>query len=42
MLLLKQDERRPGDPGLRAQKALTQAISAETLADLAAYYSSVR
>jgi cytochrome c553 len=42
MLLLKQDERRPGDPGLRALKALMQAISAETLADLAAYYSSLR
>ena len=30
MLLLKQDQRSPGDPALRAQKALMQAISAET------------
>ena len=42
MLLLKQGQRSPGDPALRAQEVLMQAISAETLAELAAYYSSLR
>ena len=42
MLLLKQDQRSPGDPALATQKALMRTISAETLADLAAYYSSLR
>ena len=34
MLILKQDQRSPGDPALRAQEALMQAISAEPLAEL--------
>jgi cytochrome c553 len=40
--LFKQDQRSPGDPALTAQKALLQAIPDGTLADLAAYYSSLR
>ncbi len=42
MLLFKHDQRSPGDPALKAQKALMQTIPDDTLADLAAYYSSVR
>jgi cytochrome c553 len=42
MLLFKHDQRSPGDPALKAQKALMRAIPDDTLADLAAYYSSVR
>jgi cytochrome c553 len=42
MLLFKHDQRSPGDPALKAQKALLQTIPDDTLADLAAYYSSVR
>ena len=42
MLLFKQDTRNPGDPALKAVKALMQTIPDETLTDLAAYYSSLR
>ena len=42
MLLFKHDQRSPGDPALKTQKALMQTIPDDTLADLAAYYSSVR
>ena len=42
LLLFKQDQRSPGDAGLRALKLLIQSLSEETLADLAAYYSSLR
>jgi len=42
MLLFKQDKRNPGDPTLKAAKTLIQTIPDETLADLAAYYSSLR
>ena len=42
MLLFKQDKRNPGDPTLKAAKTLMQTISDETLADLAAYYASLR
>jgi cytochrome c553 len=42
MLLFKHDRRSPGDPTLKAQKTLLQTIPDDTLADLAAYYSSVR
>jgi cytochrome c553 len=40
--LFKHDQRSPGDPALRSQKALIQRIPDEALADLAAYYSSLR
>jgi cytochrome c553 len=40
--LFKHDQRSPGDPALRSQKTLIQAIPDDTLADLAAYYSSLR
>jgi cytochrome c553 len=42
MLLFKQDRRNPGEPGLAALKALMRTIPDETVADLAAYYSSLR
>jgi cytochrome c553 len=42
MLLFKADQRSPGDPALRAQKALLATIPDAALADLAAYYSSLR
>lgn len=42
MLLFKADQRSPGDPVLRAQKALLATIPDAALADLAAYYSSFR
>jgi cytochrome c553 len=42
MRLFKQDQRSPGDERLKALKALMKTIPDETLADLAAYYSSVR
>jgi cytochrome c553 len=42
MLLFKQDQRSPGDPALATQKALMRTLSDEALADLAAYYSSLR
>ncbi|MDP3768649.1 MAG: c-type cytochrome [Dehalococcoidia bacterium] len=42
MLLFKADRRSPGDPALRALKALMRTIPDEAFADLAAYYSSLR
>ena len=42
MALFKQDRRNPGDAQLKAVKALMHGIPDETLADLAAYYSSLR
>ena len=42
LLLFKQDQRSPGDPQLKALKLLIQRLPEETLADLAAYYSSLR
>jgi cytochrome c553 len=42
MLLFKADKRSPGDANLKALKALMKTIPDETLADLAAYFSSVR
>jgi cytochrome c553 len=42
LLLFKQDQRSPGDAQLKAVKLLIQSLPEETLADLAAYYSSLR
>jgi cytochrome c553 len=42
MLLFKADKRSPGDPNLKALKALMATISDQTFDDLAAYFSSVR
>jgi cytochrome c553 len=42
MLLFKADKRSPGDPALKALKALMKTIPDDTLGDLAAYFSSVR
>jgi len=42
MLLLKADTRDPGDPLLAAKNALMKIVPDGQLADLAAYYSSVR
>ena len=42
MLLFKADTRVPGDPMLAATKALLKVIPDGQLADLAAYYSSLR
>ncbi|OLD39929.1 MAG: hypothetical protein AUI57_01320 [Candidatus Rokubacteria bacterium 13_1_40CM_2_68_8] len=42
MLLFKADRRSPGDEQLKAVKALMRTISDEQIADLAAYWSSVR
>jgi cytochrome c553 len=42
MLLFKADRRSPGDDMLKALKALMKSIPDEQLADLAAYYSSLR
>jgi cytochrome c553 len=42
MLLFKADKRSPGDPNLRAIKALMATIPDQTFDDLAAYFSSVR
>jgi cytochrome c553 len=42
MMLFKADKRSPGDPQLQAVKALMKTIPDTTLADLAAYFSSVR
>jgi cytochrome c553 len=42
MLLFKADKRSPGDPQLKVIKALMATIPDEQLADLAAYWSSVR
>jgi len=42
MLLFKADQRSPRDDQLKAVKALMRTIPDQTLADLAAYYSSLR
>ena len=42
MLLFKADRRSPGDDNLKAVKALMKTIPDQALADLAAYFSSVR
>jgi cytochrome c553 len=42
MLLFKRDQRSPGDEALKAPKALMRTIPDEQIADLAAYYSSIR
>ena len=42
MLLFKTDKRSPGDPPLKAIKALMATIPDQTFDDLAAYFSSVR
>ena len=42
MLLFKADRRSPGDEQLKAVKALMRTIPDEQMADLAAYWSSVR
>src|SRR5262249_39809782 len=42
MLLFKADKRSPGDAQLKAVKTLMTTIPGEQLADLAAYWSSVR
>jgi cytochrome c553 len=42
LLLFKQDLRSPGDAQLKALKLLIQSLPEETLADLAAYFSSLR
>jgi cytochrome c553 len=42
LLLFKQDQRSPGDAALKAVKLLIQTLPEDTLADLAAYYSSLR
>jgi cytochrome c553 len=41
LLLFKADRRSPGDEALTKMKALVKAIADDTLADLAAYYSSL-
>jgi len=42
LLLFKADKRSPGDEPLTKMKSIVKAIPDETLADLAAYYSSLR
>ncbi|MGH7319270.1 MAG: c-type cytochrome [Candidatus Rokuibacteriota bacterium] len=42
MLLFKSEQRSPVDEALKAQKAIMRTIPDQTLADLAAYYSSLR
>lgn len=42
MLLFKADRRSPGDDQLKAVKALMRTLPDEQLADLAAYWSSIR
>ena len=42
MLLVKADKRSPGDPNLKALKALMATIPDQAFDDLAAYFSSVR
>ena len=42
LILFKQDQRSPGDAELKAVKPLIQTLPDETLADLAAYYSTLR
>jgi hypothetical protein len=42
MLLFKTDRRSPGDAALRELKALIRPMPEATLADLAAYYASLK
>jgi cytochrome c553 len=42
LLLFKADKRSPGDEAVTKMKAVLKAVPDETLADLAAYYSSLR
>ena len=42
LLLFKADKRSPGDEAVTRMKAALKAVPDETLADLAAYYSSLR
>jgi cytochrome c553 len=42
LLLFKADKRSPGDEAVTAMKVALKSIPDETLADLAAYYSSLR
>jgi cytochrome c553 len=42
LLLFKTDKRSPGDPALTQLKSVLRAIPDETLADIAAYYSSLK
>lgn len=42
MLKFKRDTRNPGDPLLKAAKAVMQTVPDASFADLAAYYSSLR
>jgi len=42
MLLFEQGQRSPDDESLKPLKALLGTLSDEALADLAAYYSSLR
>jgi cytochrome c553 len=42
LLLFKQDQRSPGDADLKAAKQAIAALADDTLADLAAYFSSLR
>jgi cytochrome c553 len=42
LLLFKTDKRSPGDPALIQLKSIVRSIPDETLADIAAYYSSLR
>lgn len=42
LLLFKRDQRSPGDQQLKAMKELMKSLSDQTIADLAAYYSSLK
>ena len=42
LLLFKTDKRSPGDPALTQLKSVLKGIPDETLADIAAYYSSLK
>jgi cytochrome c553 len=42
LLLFKADKRSPGDPALTQLKSILKGIPDETLADVAAYYSSLK
>jgi cytochrome c553 len=42
LLLFRQDQRSPGDEPLKAVKLLIGTLSEETIADLAAYFSTLR
>ena len=42
MFLFKADRRSPGDQAVKAVKELMKSVPDDTIADLAAYYSSLR